>query len=162
MTLTGTAKVANAAADLRAAAYSTNSRQNPASLISQVSAPQEQPQDTWTRTTLIPDGETTAAEMQDTWTRAASDRDVVEEQPDKGTIATSISQAPTTEAQAQDTWMRAPLAPDAKTTTANVPDTWKGVAGERDVVDEHQRKKRAIATSILEIYDRLGSFTARR
>jgi hypothetical protein len=89
-TLTGATKVANAAAELRAAAYSTDSRQNPASLISQAPTTQGQAQDTWTRTTLVPDVETTAAEVQDTWTRAASDCDVVGEQPEKRTIATSI------------------------------------------------------------------------
>jgi len=91
-TMTGATKVANAAAELRAAANSTeSSRQNPASLKSQVPTTQTEAQNTWTRATLVPDAATTEADVKDTFTRAALNRDVVDErEPAKHTIATSI------------------------------------------------------------------------
>ena len=71
-------------------------------------------------------------------------------------------QAPTTQTEAQNTWTRATLVPNAATTDADVKDTFTRAALNPDVVDEREPGKHGIATSILELYDRFGSFTAKR
>jgi hypothetical protein len=42
--------------------------------------------------------------------------------------------------------------------TSRAKDTWTGAA----VVREHEPEKQAIATPILELYDRLGTFSPKR
>ena len=159
-TITDASEVANAAAKLRAAAYWTeNSKSDHANVTSHASTMQGETQDSWARTTIVPDVGATKAE--ETWTRAALDSDVVtEHKPAKPVVASSVSQALKTQGEGPDTWARLTLVTDA---TANrVQDTWTRVEVDRDVVDGQPLGKQAVTTSILELYNLFGASTAKR